>query len=110
MSKKKRRKWTPEQRAAILREHLVDKKPVSDVCDKHGIQPSLFYSWMRQLCDNMETALQDGRSNGNGVLERKIAKLEKQVAESDDLITDKQRVIAEVTEEYVKLKKTLGQS
>jgi transposase-like protein len=72
--------------------HLVDKKPVSDVCDKHGIQPSLFYSWTRQLCDNIETALQDGRSHGNGVLERKIAKLEKQVAESDDLITDKQRV------------------
>jgi hypothetical protein len=25
----------PEQKISILREHLIDKVPVSDLCDKH---------------------------------------------------------------------------
>ena len=41
VSKEKRRKWSPERRASILREHVIDKKQVSDICDAHGIQPSL---------------------------------------------------------------------
>ncbi len=44
MSQKgQRRNFTAEQKADILRQHLVDKVAVSDLCDKHKIQPSLFY-------------------------------------------------------------------
>jgi len=35
---------------AILREHLVEKAPVSEVCEKHGVQPTLFYTWHRRSC------------------------------------------------------------
>lgn len=28
-----RRHFSPEQKVAILREHLLDKKPVSEICD-----------------------------------------------------------------------------
>ena len=34
---------------AILREHLIDKVPVSEVCDKHGVQPTMFYAWQKKL-------------------------------------------------------------
>ena len=34
---------------AILREHLIDKIPVSEVCDKHGVQPTMFYAWQKKL-------------------------------------------------------------
>ena len=43
MSKKTRRQFNAEQRAAILRRHLGDKIPVSEVCEEFGIQPSVFY-------------------------------------------------------------------
>jgi transposase-like protein len=39
---KPRRTDTPEQKASILREHLIERTPVSDLCDKHGIHPTLF--------------------------------------------------------------------
>ena len=39
-----RRRFTTEQKVAMLRRHLVDKVPVSDLCDEYRIQPSLFYS------------------------------------------------------------------
>ena len=34
MSKRHRRHFTAEQKADILRRHLVDKVPVSDLCDE----------------------------------------------------------------------------
>jgi transposase len=44
-----RRRLTPEQKIAILKAHLVDKKPVSDLCDQHGLQPSQFYRWQQEF-------------------------------------------------------------
>jgi transposase len=43
MSQSKRRHFTAEQKGEILRRHLGDKVPVSDLCDEYGIQPSLLY-------------------------------------------------------------------
>jgi transposase-like protein len=48
MSKEKRRPHAPEQKLAILREHLVEHKQVSDACEHHKIAPSLFYYGQRQ--------------------------------------------------------------
>ena len=42
-----RRNFSPEQKVNILREHLIERVPVSDVCDKHQIQPTLFYRWQK---------------------------------------------------------------
>jgi transposase-like protein len=49
MGQPKRRHFTADQKSEILRRHLADKVPVSDLCDEYGIQPSLFYNWQRQL-------------------------------------------------------------
>ncbi len=54
------------KKASILRKHFADKVPVSDICDEFRIQPSLFYSWQRQMMENLEASLQDGRSRSNG--------------------------------------------
>ncbi len=35
----KRKKFSAEQKVRILRLHLIEKDPVSDVCDKHGLRP-----------------------------------------------------------------------
>ena len=58
MSKKRtRRNYTIEQKVEILRRHLVDKVPVSDLCNELGLQPSVFYQWQRQVHDNLAGAL-----------------------------------------------------
>ena len=44
---KTRRQFTPQQKVAILREHLVEHVPVSDLCDKHKLHPTLFYQWQK---------------------------------------------------------------
>jgi transposase-like protein len=49
MSKRTRRRHTPKQKAALVRQHVVDKKPVSEICSAAQIQPSVFYKWERDL-------------------------------------------------------------
>lgn len=48
MKKQERRHFTPEQKSEMLREHL-EKVPVSDLCEKYKLQPSVFYGWQRAL-------------------------------------------------------------
>ncbi len=38
--KKARKQYTAEEKVAILRRHLVDKEPVSKLCDELALQPS----------------------------------------------------------------------
>lgn len=108
MSKKNRsrRNYSVEQKAAILRRHLTDKVPVSDLCDEYKLQPSVFYGWQRQLMDNLPAAVEfvGGRKKPSreAELERQIAALEARLAKKDN-------VIAEISEEYVALKKALGE-
>jgi transposase-like protein len=41
--------YTGQQKIAILREHLVENVPVSEVCKKHGISVVNFYCWQKIL-------------------------------------------------------------
>ena len=103
-----RRRFTPEQKAAALRRHLGDKVPISDLCDELGIQPSLFYTWQRQAFENLGAALADGRKGGraeNSELER----ARQRVAALELKLTRKNEVIADISQEVVNLKKSLGE-
>ena len=97
-----RRRFSPEQKAAILREHLVDRVPVSDLCDKHGLQPTVFYRWQKELFENGSAAFERGNDARERALERKVEHLNAKLAHKDE-------VIAEIMESHVALKKGLGQ-
>ena len=49
MPRRPRRHFTPDQKIALLREHLLDRRPISEICQEHGLQPSCFYDWQRKL-------------------------------------------------------------
>lgn len=106
MSKSKRRQWTTEQKIDILRRQFVDKKPVSELCEEFKLQPSVFYQWQRQVFDNLAGALTTpappGPSRREKDLAAKNAQLEARLAKKDT-------VIAEISAEYVQLKKELGE-
>ena len=109
MAKRKRRNHSNEQKAEILRRHLVDKVPVSDLCDEYKLQPSVFYGWQRQLLDNLPVALQAT----SGKHKREMATRERELAQRVESLkarlAKRDHVIAELSEEYVALKKELGE-
>ena len=103
MSGKKRRKFTPEEIMAILRKHLLDKVPVSEVCDEHGLNPTVFYRWQKQLFEQGSAAFErhdDGRAR----------KLAQENAALKTRLSHRDEVIAEIMESHVALKKTLGEA
>jgi transposase-like protein len=105
MSKESRRHHSPEQKLAILREHLVDRKPVSEVCEKHQIQPSLFYHWQKQLFENGTAAFEPSRGRPSREQQDQAARIEHLEAR----LARKDAVIAEISEELVHLKKENGE-
>ena len=50
--KKQRRKYSAEEKVKILRRHLIEKLPVSDLCDEHGFHPTIFYRWQKAFFEN----------------------------------------------------------
>jgi len=101
--RKERRHFTPEQKAAIVREHFVEKVSLSDLCEKHGLQPTLFYRWQKELFENAP-ALFEHKNKGpqKQAVERRTAALQARRAHKD-------AVIAEIMADHVALKKELGE-
>lgn len=104
-AKKKRRNHTTEQKVAILQRHLVDKVPVSELCNEYQLQPSVFYGWLKQAMGNLGAALAPASSSPDRREKELVAEVERLEAR----VAKKDAVIAEISEEYVLLKKELGE-
>jgi transposase-like protein len=99
---RERRHFSPQQKVAIVKEHLVDGVPISDLCDPHHIQPAQFYLWQKQLFENGATAFErKTKAAGPSPAERQLEALRAKLA-------TKNEVIAELMEENVLLKKLDG--
>jgi transposase len=101
---KHRRQYTAQEKMSILRRHLVDGIPVSDLCDELGLQPTVFYRWQKTLFEDGASLFDNHRSNGRQkqAEERKIQALEAKLRRKDE-------VLSELMEEHVALKKSLGE-
>ena len=102
---RQRRHFTPEQKVALLREHFLDKVPVSDICEKHGIAVTNFYAWQKLFFENGHaafTAADRRRKHDSDAKDRQIADLQAKLQR-------KHEVLSELMEEYVQLKKELGE-
>lgn len=104
MSSKTRRRFGAEQKAQIVRRHLADRVPVSDLADEFGIQPSQIHTWVRQVLAQAEKAFERSscRRRNEVAKDAKIAQLEEK-------LTTKNEVISELMEENVKAKKASGE-
>jgi len=101
--KRDRRHFTGRQKVAIVKQHLVDGVAISDLCDKHQIQPTQFYQWQKQLFEGGAAAFErKGKTAGKNAQDRKIEHLRAK-------LINKNEVIAELMEENVKAKKECGE-
>ncbi|HUT57878.1 MAG TPA: transposase [Phycisphaerae bacterium] len=98
MNDPQRRSFTPEEKLAIVLEGLRGETEVSGVCRRHGISSNRFYKWRDRVFGGARDALsgRPGRPRGTGEVER----LKEQLRRKDT-------IIAEITEEILKVKKGL---
>jgi len=106
MSANERRHFSPEEKVAMLRRHFLEKVPISELCNQHGITPNHFYNWQKIFFENGTAAFAvNGRTSqkAEAVKDQKIAALQTKLQRKDE-------VIAELLEDHVQLKKSLGEA
>ena len=106
MSKKQRRQFSGEEKVTILKRHLLNKEAVSDICDELSISPNQFYRWQKEFFDNGSVAFEKRSRHSENI---KLRKLTDKVEKLESKLFYKDQVIAEITEDYVKLKKNFGE-
>lgn len=98
----------PEEKVAILRRHLVDRVPASDLCDEYQLSPRLFYEWQKLFFENGASAFRTENSR-TPVETARVQQLEEKLQRSEQKLQRKHEVLSELMEEHVKLKKELGE-
>ena len=91
-----------EEKTRLLRRHLIEKVPISQICSEAKLAPSLFHRWQELLFTNATLALEGKRAPERTKDLERIEKLEKRIQQKDE-------VLAEVMAEHVALKKEFGE-
>ena len=100
--KKQRKHYSPEEKVAVLRRHLLEHEPISKLCDELGLQPTVFYRWQKEFFENGAAAFEQKARPTHSADQERIAHLEKKIQTKDE-------VLAELLAEHVALKKALGE-
>ena len=100
--KKQRKHYTAEEKVAILRRRLLEKVPVSDLCEELGLQPTVLYRWQKEFFENGAAAFQQKSGPNHQAEQERIGYLEKKIQTKDE-------VLAELMAEHIALKKSLGE-
>jgi transposase-like protein len=101
----KSKPYAAPDKVAILRRHLLEHQPVSELCDQFGITPTRFYRWQKEFFENGAAAFEVNGKRRKSLEEgkdRKIVALEAKLQEKNE-------VLAEVMQEYIQLKKERGE-
>ena len=101
--KKDRKHYTAEEKVSVLRRHLLDKVPVSELCEELGLQPTVFYRWQKEFFENGAAAFQPKTHPNHQAEQQRIELLEKKIQTKDE-------VLAELMAEHLALKKSFGES
>jgi transposase len=98
-----RRRFTGAEKLAILREHLIERLALSEVCRKHNISPTLFYQRQKKLFEEGASVFESKAENA-----RQQEAEAKKAAAIEAKLQKKDEVLAELMGEHVALKKKLG--
>ena len=101
---KLRRHFAGTEKVTILKRHLLDKVPVSDLCDELGLYPNQVYGWLKEFFENGHTAFDNGRKS-KAVDDAKVRKIELLEAK----LIRKNEVMAELMEALTEQNKKLGE-
>lgn len=101
----KRRHFAGTEKVQILKRHLLEKVPISDLCDEYELYPSQLHAWLKEFFENGHAAFENGRK-GKAQGDAK----DRQIASLQEKLQQKNEVVAELAEAFTSLKKTLGQT
>ena len=105
----KSRVYSPTERVAILKRYLVEKVPISDLCDECAIHVNQFHAWLKIFFENGAAAFETPRPTKavENAHAKKIEQLEAKLVRKNEVMAE---VMAELLEAHTELKKVLGKA
>jgi transposase len=100
-----RRPHAPQEKVAILRRYLIDKKPVADLCDEFHLHPTVFYRWLKTFFDNGALAFQP-----DSTARREHEPQRRCVASLEERLRTRNEILAQLLEENLAPKDRLPQA
>jgi transposase-like protein len=85
---KQHRRFEPADKIKILREHLLDGRPLSEVCEKYSIAPTQFYQCQKALFENGAAAFAPPKPGREYGLENKVKQFTRKLAHKDEVIAE----------------------
>lgn len=100
------KQFTPEEKALLVKRHLLEDVPISQLCEENFIRPAKFQQWLEEFFRNGSAAFAAShRKRGRPLKQyggyQQMRDLERKLAEKED-------AMAQLLAEHVKLKKKLG--
>lgn len=96
-----RKHYSASRKVEIVREHLENQVPVSELSRRYGINPNMIHKWKKELFENAVENF--GRSK------RQTARREGVKSEQlQRKLKDRDSLIAEIMEDNIRLKKKLN--
>ena len=85
MPKKTRQRFTAQETVAILRLPLREHTPISDLCDQHGIHPTMFDRWPTAFFANAAAAFEPRARRAGDANDRRITLLEPKLPRTNEV-------------------------
>jgi transposase len=95
----RRRRYTAEQKMAVVQEAMQPGMTISYVARRHGISPSLIFGWRRRMSEGGKEAI---RADDEVVARAEVQALQKRVRELERVL-GKKTLENEILREAVKL-------
>jgi len=94
---KPRRHFSGPDKVAVLKRHLLDKVPVSDLCDELDIYPNQLYCWLKEFFENGHTAFDNGRKSKalEDAQQTKIQQLEAKLVRKNEVMAELMEALTE---------------
>ena len=99
----KRKHLSPQQKVIILREHLENQVPLSQLSERYQVHVNVLYKWKKQLFEEAVGIFSQKQTRESRGQKGRIVLLENR-------LKDKDQLISELVEENISLKKSLNGS
>jgi len=100
--------FTAPEKAEIVRRHLKDQVPVSDLAAEMDVQPSQIHQWVNAVLTQAERAFEKVNKKPQRSAKKWEQLKDKKIYQLEEKLKDRNGVIAELMEANVKTKKLTG--
>ena len=93
---KQRRRFSPQEKVRILRDHLENQTKISDLSEQYNIHPVVIHRWKKELFENAidtfsgkhKKLKRNGKTTKEEQLEQKISKMQEVITELSTEVVD----------------------